>query len=167
MKEKEKSLELAKLFKYDPETGSLTWRVSKGAVKVGNVVHLHKGNGYLTVKVDGIQYQAHRVIWHIVHGEFPLNDIDHINQDKTDNRLANLREVTRLENCRNKPLNKNNTSGVCGVSFCTRDRTWKAQITVSRVRKCLGYFKDMSDAIAARLDAEIEYSFHPNHGGKL
>ena len=84
-------------FRYDQQTGIL-YRRHTLAEKVGKA----KSNGYLVVSAGGKNYQAHRVIWLITHGRWPAGDIDHINGIKTDNRLANLRDVSHKTNARNR-----------------------------------------------------------------
>ena len=90
--------------------------------------------------------------------------VDHINHNKLDNRCENLRICTQHENCLNKSIQCNNTSGVPGVSWSTREGRWKAQIRVDKKDKFLGYFKTKEEAVEARRLAEIEYfgEFAPN-----
>lgn len=83
--------------------------------------------------------------------------VDHINHNKLDNRCENLRICTQHENCLNKSIQCNNTSGVPGVSWSTREGRWKAQIRVDKKDKFLGYFKTKEEAVEARRQAEIEY----------
>ena len=86
------------------------------------------------------------------------SDIDHINTDrKYDNRKSNLRIAKRIENCRNRKLNKNNTSGVTGVYWATREQKWRASIRVNYKRIELGDYDDFDDAVKARKDAEKIY----------
>ena len=106
--------ELKDLLHYDPETGVFTWLKSgKGRKANGETRGLT--NGYFTIRINWRQYKAHRLAWLYVYGVWPKGQIDHINHNTTDNRIANLREVTNQENHRNMSLSKNNTSGVTGV----------------------------------------------------
>jgi len=107
---------------------------------------------------------AHRVVWAVAYGVWPVGQIDHIDGDKTNNRLSNLREVDAVVNCQNRPIHTLNTSGVTGVTFLKRKKLWYARITIAGERRSLGRYKLLGDAVAARKRAEIEYSFHPNHG---
>jgi hypothetical protein len=168
---------LRELFAYDPETGELTWlerpvehfssetyalRVNKRfAGKIaGNVGVV----GYRRVNIANKFYLAHRLIWLMVLGRWP-DHIDHINGQRDDNRLANLRAVDATGNSRNLAIPSTNTSGVVGVSYCPRDEYWHAYIgRGDGGRATLGYFKDKDAAIAARRAAEVEYGYHPNHG---
>lgn len=119
--------------------------------------------GYKIGAVFGNSFKAHRVIWAILHGEWPI-EIDHINGDPGDNRLVNLRNVSSTENSRNMSKQARNKSGMTGVAWYERDKHWVARITVDRNLIVLGYFKEPLSAFAARKAAEIEHCFHPNHG---
>ena len=94
----------------------------------------------------------------------PVDQVDHIDGNGLNNRWNNLREVSSQENNMNMRLSSNNTSGVTGVCWATRDKRWIANIKVNRKNKCLGYFTDFNEAVAARKAAEIEHGFHCNHG---
>ena len=173
---------LRKLLRYEPETGKLYWRErtsdmfvdgrrsAEWACKAWNGKHAGKeaftalGGGYLYGGVLGKFYIAHRVIWAIWNGDWPSEQIDHINGDRCDNRIKNLRAVSHAENGKNQKLSVTSTSGVCGIHWYKRSSKWSAEITVNGSKKHLGYFIEKSDAIAARKDAEIKYGFHPNHG---
>ena len=91
----------------------------------------------------------------------PENEIDHINRIKDDNRWCNLREVSRQCNVRNCSIGKNNKSGITGVGWVKKCNKWCSRITVSRKTICLGNYKEFSDAVKARWDAEVKYNF-PN-----
>jgi hypothetical protein len=120
--------------------------------------------GYRRGCFQGREYYAHRVAWALHTGAWPKGEIDHINGDKADNRIANLREVTKVENSRNMPLPANNTSGHIGVAWSKSDKRWTAYIKVGGRRRYLGNFLEKDDAIAARKAAEVRFGFHPNHG---
>jgi hypothetical protein len=154
---------------YSPETGVFTWKVTQFECHVGKVAgypNYHPGTGrtYIKIKLHKKLYLAHRLVWLYITGTFPKNDIDHINQDGTDNRLVNLRNVTDIENTRNKKCHSNNTSGVMGVHFHKSHNKWRARISTTEKRIHLGNFNTKEEAIAARLAAEIELGYHENHG---
>ena len=163
------------LFDYDPETGVLTWkwREPSSASTKSALASINsrfagraagaKHKGYIRMYVAGEQYYAHRLIWLLVFGEWPDN-IDHINGDRSDNRLNNLRSVSHTENMRNSSMSSLNTSGITGVSWRPSSKVWVAYITADRRRKHLGTFAALGDAIAARKAAEERFGFHPNHG---
>jgi hypothetical protein len=174
--------EISKLLKYEPETGKLFWLPrpvemfadtglggSSTAAKRWNNRFAGKeaflvtdGKGYLCGAIFDKQYSAARIAWLLHAGEWPKDCIDHINGNPKDNRITNLRDVSRLENQRNRKRFSTNTSGVCGV---IRDKKrWRAHITADGQLKNLGSFEDINEAIAARLSAEKELGYHPNHG---
>jgi len=111
-------------------------------------------DGYVTVGVHGRSYYAHRIIFLMHYGYLPENDMDHIDQNKSNNRIENLREVSRQCNMRNCGNHKHNTSGVKGVYWVKRDKKWATQIAVSRKNYTLGHYGSFSNAVLARLAAE-------------
>lgn len=171
---------LNECLRYEPDTGKLFWRerpVShfrdgkqtaqhncnawNGAYADREAFTATSLNGYATGCLDRIIYRAHRIIWKMVRGYDP-QDIDHINGDRRDNRLINLRAVSRRENMRNSRLRSNNKSGVVGVSRAKSGK-WTAQIKGGS-QQWLGRFDTFEEAVEARRDAEREIGFHPNHG---
>ena len=92
---------LCELLDYDPLTGVFRWRVSRGRVLCGDIAGCFDGNGYRAVRLDGVDYRAHRLAWFFVHAVWPVADIDHINRRRFDNRLTNLRDVSRAVNLAN------------------------------------------------------------------
>lgn len=97
-------------------------------------------------------------------GETPDGmQIDHINHDRSDNRIQNLRMVTKISNGRNLTKKINNTSGVTGVSWYKSRGKWRVQIMVDRKSMHIGYFSDFESAVAARISANERYGFHKNH----
>lgn len=152
--------EVRRLFDYNADTGELVNKVTRGGnAPAGSRVGCDKGNGYLMVGVNKKFYLVHRLIWLWVHGYFPENNIDHINRDRSDNRLVNLREVSQSCNARNSTTKSNNTSGVNGISWDRRRGKWRPVITVNRKDHHLGYFQDFTEAVKARHAAEIEYNW--------
>lgn len=120
--------------------------------------------GYRRGRIFGKNYLAHRVIWAIHYGEWPKLHIDHINGNKLDNRIENLRDVDNSENQRNHPLRKNNKSGVVGVSWDSGCLRWKSQICINGRNTYLGVFKNFEDAKECRRLAEKKHGYHENHG---
>lgn len=156
---------LQELLHYDPDTGIFTRLVRTAQVApVGSVAGGKNGRGYIQIKIDGSMYLAHRLAWLYVHGGFPSKQIDHINCVKTDNRIANLRNVSQAENNQNlKTPKANNTSGYMGVSWDKCGQRWKAYIAVKRKQVTLGYFENAEDAYQAYLQAKHE--MHPFFSG--
>ena len=121
-------------------------------------------HGYLTSSIRGKRYTAHRVAWAIFRGEWPEGEIDHVNHNRTDNRMHNLRHVSRSENARNLSRATNNPSGVTGVYWYEPTRRWVAKIHENGRMRHLGYFTDKDAAVSARIEAQSRLGFHKNHG---
>ena len=105
-------------------------------------------DGYLVINIKAKNYRTHRVVWMYVHGSFPDGDLDHINRDKKDNRIENLRIVTKSENRQNLDAQKNNKSGMKGVWFHKQNKKWCASICINRKNKHLGSFATKEEAYA-------------------
>lgn len=120
--------ELKELLHYDPDTGVFTWKVSPtNNVKVGDVAGCRYPEGYIKVHFKGKPYRAHRLAFLYMTGEWPKDQVDHINHIRDDNRWRNLRDVSHQENHRNMTRQKNNTSGVTGVYWEKAKKKWCAQ----------------------------------------
>ena len=111
---------------------------------------LHPASGYRRVNIGGVSYTEHRVIWLHVYGEWPDGEVDHINHDRADNRLANLRVLSRQENALWRVRN--------GTVFRVKDGKWRAQIRQAKALYRLGYFKT---AEAGRAAIEKFLDEHP------
>ncbi len=156
---------LKSILRYEPETGNMYRLVTTSPrSQIGAIAgNFHKSNGYIRLMVNGRDLLAHRVIWFMHHGEWP-HSIDHIDHDKTNNRLENLRAVDHKENMKNRPMSPRNTSGITGVSWAKTKNQWLAQIKGENKRIHLGYHDSLIDAASARKSAEIEHKYHANHG---
>jgi len=159
--------EVRKLFSYDPLTGKLTRLVKCGYRPAGmeaGYVHVgDHGKSYRRVKIQGITYLAHRVIWLWVTGTFPTA-IDHEDGNGLNNAWTNLAAATDLSNMKNVRKKRSNTSGHVGVIYRPKKDRWIAQIQHNNKQIHLGYFANLDDAISARKAAQEKYRFHPNHG---
>ncbi len=148
---------LREVLSFDSSTGAMCWSKppSPSRVKPGQVAGSVAKSGYLTIRIDRTLYLAHRLAWLYVHGEWPTQKIDHINGDKHDNRIANLRLATDRVNAQNvrKPQ-ANNTSGFLGVTFCRWTNRWLAQIQTGGKHHNLGRFDTPELAHAAYLQAK-------------
>jgi hypothetical protein len=145
---------------YDPETGVLTWKTTRhNRVKAGAVAgRVHKAHGHICIDLNGHEYQAHRVIWFMVTGEWPKGQVDHRDEVKTNNRWANLRDATNAQNQRNiSCLQRNNKSGVRGVCWSNRVGKWWVQIGYGGRGYTVGYYNTIEEAAAARRAAEIKH----------
>ena len=170
---------IRELLDYDPWTGELTWRSrrrdwfdTEKDFKIWNIKHAGKpagsiGQGYRKVSIFHKRYQAHRLIWLWMTGEWPGQHMDHINHDRSDNRWKNLREATQGQNTRNMSPSLANTSGVTGVHWDKNSHQWVARIMVNGKLFWIGRFGTKDEAQAARLEAETIYGFHPNHGKSI
>lgn len=170
--------QVRKLLRYDPDTGELFWLPRPremfrawGDYKAWNARYANVqaftsdcGKGYYIGSIHDRKYKAHRVIWLMQTGEWPTDEIDHINGIRGDNRWANLRVVSRAKNCRNMGLRPQNTSGVTGVRWSERDQKWRARIKVDGITKSLGHFDTIEAAAEARAAANIAYGYSPRHG---
>lgn len=153
MKAQPTAARVRELFDYDADTGELRWKVrTSKRIRVGDVAGSRHGAGYVQVNVDGNNYLAHRVIWLFVHGEWPQEDIDHINGSRTDNRIVNLRDVSRMVNMENlRAPTSRNTSGYLGVSWSQKDGRWVSHITHAGRVQHIGAFLSKEDAYEAYL----------------
>jgi hypothetical protein len=141
---------LKSLLTYDPDTGEFCWRAATAIrTKVGSVAGTVSNRGYTRIQIDRRIYLAHRLAWLYTYGEWPKGVVDHINQNKSDNRLNNLRDVSLSVNARNCKLQKNNSSGYKGVSYWTHRRKWAAQIRTEGKNKLLGMFDTPTEAANA------------------
>lgn len=149
---------LRELLHYDPDTGIFTRKVSTSHnAKAGAVAGSQDGLGYLLIKVLSRPYKAHRLAWLYMNGTWPKLDIDHINRNRSDNRIANLREVTHKQNHQNRSKSSNNTSGHPGIYWDKQKSKWRAKIEHNQKQIHLGYFTDIEEALSARKAAEKLY----------
>lgn len=142
---------------YDPETGLLTWLHSGPGIRAGMRAGAVDSEGYRVLTFDRKTYRAHRIIWYFVHGDWPTQQVDHVNGDRDDNRLCNLRLATPSQNMWNSCRPKNNTSGVKGVSWSEQYRKWQASIKVNRRSVALGSFDNKEEAAEAYQAAALIY----------
>jgi hypothetical protein len=158
---------LAELLAYDPETGEFS-RVGAARPQSAHYVNkpvgyikpgsLNGGGGYRMMSLDGKTYRAHRLAWLYMTGEWPDEDIDHINGERADNRWSNLRAASRWQNIHNMGMRDRNTSGLKGASYDHRRKNWRSQITVNGKHHFLGRFdtaQQAADAYAAAADRMV------------
>ncbi len=133
---------------YDPDTGIFTWRARTGPrAKIGAIAG-NAHNGYVRITLHGRAYMAHVLAWLIITGEWPTYEVDHIDCDRANNRWANLREATRPQNMRNRPVRKDNPLGVTGIY---RDGgKYVAKISSNGEQIYLGRFDTVEAAASAR-----------------
>jgi hypothetical protein len=120
----------------------------------------HRPDGYIDVVIDATRKRQHRIVWECFHGVLTKSTnimIDHINGDKSDNRLCNLRVASRSQNNANSKLSKRNKSGYKGVLWSKEKKKWRAEIRKDKKSKHLGYFDNILDAVKAYNKTAIEY----------
>jgi hypothetical protein len=156
---------LKSILHYDLDTGIFSWKVNKSKrSKIGNVAG-YLDNGYIRIEIDGIQYRAHRLAWLYVYGEMPKNLIDHIDCNRSNNKISNLREATYQTNNENYKIPKTNKSGVKNVSWYKSLDKWVVTINIRKTKKTIGYFEDLELAELVAVEARNKYRGEfANHG---
>jgi hypothetical protein len=145
---------LKSILNYCPETGVFTRLVrTANCICVGDIAGSINGEGYLHIMIAGKRYKAHRLAWLYMTGDWPKDQIDHIDGEKANNRFPNLREATHGQNQSNTPVQQNNTSGYKGVSRVKGKRPWMARIMVAGKSIYLGIFETKELAHAAYREA--------------
>ena len=164
---------LRQLLRYEPDTGKLFWlprtpahfedtcgRTKEHACAIWNARYAGReamtavnNSGYRSGSVGGVGTSAHRAVWALESGAWPCFDVDHINGDRSDNRIGNLREATRSQNLANAGVRSDNTSGLKGASWERRRKRWKANITEQGRQRHLGYYDTAEEAHAAYCQA--------------
>lgn len=138
--------ELKELLDYNKDTGIFTWKKrTSNRIKVGSIAGNLHNKGYIELKVNGIRFLCHRLAWFYEYDELPTL-IDHINGDKADNRLTNLRKATQQSNAYNSKLRSNNKSGVRCVSWDKVRNNWAVRVTVDNQLKYFGNYNDLETA---------------------
>lgn len=180
--------QVSQILKYDPETGKLFWlprppELFLDGTGKHNSAERNAGrwngrfagkeaftavtqNGYKFGRIFDQGHYAHRIAWLLATKEWPVTGIDHIDGDRANNRLANLREADAAENMKNQKLHAGNVSGAHGVTWCKPLNKWQAFIKVKGAPQFLGYYHDLTEAVAVRKSAETEHGYHHNHGNR-
>lgn len=169
--------DVSQFLSYDCENGLLIWKPrsrsyfpSDRSFKIwsarfgGKPAGCYRADGYLVIRLFDKLYLGHRIAWFLHYGEWPQNSIDHIDGNPSNNKINNLRDVTRAENAKNLRHKANNRSGRMGVWFSKPLKKWIAEISVNGKRHHIGTFADFSEAVEARSAAERRFGFDKNHG---
>lgn len=169
--------ELNDLLSYNAETGALYWRERpesmfqatncRSALNVCAVWNSRYANGragtdrrYTVIKINFASYLAHRVIWKMVYGEEPI-EVDHINRNKLDNRLSNLRSVDHGTNMRNRSVTSLNTSGFKHISWSKNLNKWVVQLKVpGKGQRQIAWKDSLEEAVAARNEAYSRFGYN-------
>ena len=156
-------IEVSKLheyFTYDPESGLFTWKMRDGVSPQWIGKHAFKRafttitpSGYYLCSIGSVRILAHRAAWAMQHGEWPIDCIDHINCDKLDNRISNLREATKSTNGMNRGRQSNNSSGHKGIHFDESRGKWIVQLSINGKRVVMKRFTELNDALIAHKEA--------------
>lgn len=145
---------------YDQYAGTFTWRIDRGCVKAGTATGTPGSarNGYLRIYLDGRSYSLHRLAWLYVFGEHPSGEIDHIDGNKLNNKISNLRVLDRSKNQQNlRCAHKDNATGFLGVSFNKKNRKFTAHITIKGENRYLGSFFCAQEAHSAYLEEKRKH----------
>ena len=140
---------LKSIVEYDKETGLFS---KKNGEKFG-----FKDSDYLRAQIGGKNYYLHRLAWLYEYGSFPKLHLDHVNGNKMDNRICNLREATRSQNLCNVAKTKRNTSGVKNVSFHKQSKKWRVVVSVEGKNKSFGLYDDIEMAELVAIEAKHKY----------
>ena len=141
---------ISRFLKYTSETGDFHWIENKGRSRAGTLAGAKHNCGYVCIGIDGKLYLAHRLA--IVLSGFSLSknqQVDHINGDRADNRLENLRVASHAENCQNTKARAHNKSGMKGVGYEPKRKMWRARVSINKKTVWLGYFNSPEKAHAA------------------
>ncbi|MDU5780733.1 MAG: HNH endonuclease [Pantoea sp.] len=142
---------------YHKENGFFTWKKTHGKSREGQIAGSMTKSGYIRINIGGQSYMVHRLVWLVENNDIPLEDIDHIDRDKTNNKITNLRLASRHQNMVNTGVYRNNSSGIKGVGFDKREGRWRAYICINYKNISLGYGVDFEDAVRLRKEAEKVY----------
>ena len=139
------------LLQYESDTGRFFWRNDGSEAGTYTL-------GYRAIRINGRRYFAHRLAWLYVCGRWPRDQIDHIDRDKSNNRIANLREATASQNRFNRWVSYKNRSGIRGVRFEPKRKRWRADIRKNGRTLFLGRYETPSEAMAVYARAAQENS---------
>lgn len=144
---------LKELIHYNPETGVWTWLQSGKGRRSLIAGSRSKRSGRREICIDYKRYQAYHLAFLYMTGEMPADEVDHRDKNCTNDSWENLREATRLQNGANRSLNKNNTSGVTGVTWDRKNQKWRSSLVTNGVYVSLGRHTDLDVACAVRQEA--------------
>ena len=152
---------LSGLFYYNPDTGRISLSASRrGPIEV--IRGSRNGKTYYRVKIGKTHVAAHRLAWRLLHGNWPVGEIDHIDGNTMNNCADNLRDVSKAINQRNQRLSRKNTTGVCGV--IRAGKKYRAAFKLNDKKTHVGTFNTIEEATAALCDARAKHGFSPSHG---
>lgn len=144
---------LRELFSYDPETGYLYRRHATKGYDANRKIARKNDSGYLITTINGKTYRVHHLVW-MMHYGYEVDEIDHINRVKDDNRIENLRQCEHYKNCGN---NSPRVHKYKGITFCKQTQKWRAQIGINYRNVPLGRYSTQEEAALAYNKAALEY----------
>ena len=146
---------LVDVLDYNEITGIFTWKQKlSGRGAIGKTAGT-TSYGYKAINIDGVRYFAHRLAWLYVYGSWPKKEIDHIDRNRKNNSISNLRDVSRVVNALNTGNRSDTSSGIKGVTFCKDRNLWQAQINLSGRNITLGRFDTIDEAAIAYKAANL------------
>ena len=151
---------------FDYKDGNLIWKIAASRrVKAGDIAGSINEYGYIVIGVKGRVYRAHRLIYFYHNGHFPLL-IDHIDGNKTNNKIENLRSVTTYQNAMTKKISTRNSSGIKGVMWHKRDKKWVVQLKVNSKCHSFGYYEDkeLAELVAIEATNKLHKEFSAYQG---
>ncbi len=158
--------ELKRVLDYSEDSGLFKWKVAIKGRLLGEIAGCKNSHGYWQIKINKKIYMAHRLAWLYVHGKMPIDQVDHIDGNKTNNSISNLRECNARENGQNRASEVGSTSKYLGVSFESKKGKWRADISVNGKNKFLGHFCNEEDAFNAYCEyKKIIHRFSPTVRG--
>ncbi|TES59157.1 HNH endonuclease [Pseudomonas syringae group genomosp. 3] len=156
---------LKQVLRYSPIVGVFEWRIAGRKIRPGYLAGAVVGTGYVRITIDRVPYPGHQLAWLYMTGEWPEEQIDHRDGDRSNNAFKNLRLATEAQNSWNSKKKKNNTSGVKGVFFCNTTKKWVASFRMNGKMVYRKFFATMDEAsIAIRSAREQLQGEFANHG---
>ena len=146
---------------YENDTGNLVWNKTKGRAHKGEKVGWLSKHGYIEAQVQGKRFKAHHLVWYIHHGYFP-KQLDHVDGDRVNNKIENLRECTTVENARNRKK-KDNRALPRNVYHAHIDGKYRVCLTIGGKQLSFGTFSDL--AAADRVAKQARESFYGAFAG--
>ena len=151
---------LRELLHYDPQSGVFAWRHKRPGISKAGTVASCNSHGYIVIRVDRHLYPAHRLAWLYMNGRWPTNQIDHIDECRSNNSIRNLREATKSENMQNRSKpNKKTASKILGAYWVPGAKKWESRICANKCKRYLGLFETPELAHAAYIAAKR--TLHP------
>lgn len=152
---------------FDYKNGVFYWKTKHAArTTIGKQAGRYT-QGYCSIGLDGGRYLRSRLVWIYFNGKKPNGVIDHINRITTDDRIENLRDITKRQNERNQNVKPNNTSGYGNISWCKRDKKWTVRIKGEKKYHYFGRYETIEEALSAKLSALCLLGYDINHGLNL